>query len=89
MYSFVLAAHNIVRWVVLLTGVIALLNSYRGLLTGAAWTPRDRTIAAAYANTFGLQFLLGLLLYVWLSPVTRRVLATWARRCEIRRFACS
>jgi len=71
MYSFVLAAHNIVRWVVLLTGVIALLNSYRGLLTGAAWTPRDRTIAAAYANTFGLQFLLGLLLYVWLSPLTR------------------
>ncbi len=71
MYSFVLAAHNVVRWVVLLTGVIALLNSYRGLITGAAWTPRDRGILAAYANTFGIQFLLGLLLYVWLSPLTR------------------
>lgn len=71
MDSFVLAAHNIVRWVVLLTGVIALLNSYRGLFTGAVWTPRDRTMVAVYANTFGLQFLLGLLLYVWLSPVTR------------------
>lgn len=70
MYSFILAAHNIVRWLVLLTGVIALLNSYRGLFTSAAWTPRDRTIAAAYANTFGLQFLLGLLL-LWLSPLTR------------------
>ncbi len=71
MYSFILAAHNIVRWVVLLTGVIALLNSYRGLVTGAAWTPRDRSILSAYANSFGVQFLLGLLLYVWLSPLTR------------------
>ena len=71
MYSFILAAHNVVRWVVLLTGIIALLNSYRGLFTGAAWTPRDRRMVAAYANTFGLQFLLGLLLYVWLSPLTR------------------
>lgn len=71
MYSFVLALHNILRWVVLLAGVIALLNSYRGFFTRAAWTPRDRTILAAYANMLGVQFLLGLLLYVWLSPLTR------------------
>ena len=71
MYSFVLAAHNIIRWLVLLTGVIALVNSYRGLFTGAAWTPRDSKMLAAYGGTFGVQFLLGLLLYVWLSPLTR------------------
>jgi hypothetical protein len=71
MYSFVLALHNILRWVVLLTGVIAVVNSYRGLFSRAPWTPRDRGMLSAYAATLGVQFLIGLLLYVWLSPLTR------------------
>jgi hypothetical protein len=71
MYSFVLGVHNIVRWLVILIGVVALVRCYRGLFTGAAWTPRERTSLSAYANTLGLQFLLGLLLFVWLSPIPR------------------
>lgn len=71
MYSTVLSVHNIVRWLVILTGVVALVRCYRGLLTGAAWTPRERASLSAYANLLGLQFLVGLLLYVWLSPIPR------------------
>lgn len=71
MYSLVLALHNIVRWVVLLTGVIALASTYRGLFAKSVWAPRDRTLIALYANSLGLQFVLGFLLYVWLSPLTR------------------
>lgn len=71
MYSFVLGTHNIVRWLVILTGVVALVRCLRGLFGGAAWTPRERTSLSAYATLLGLQFILGLLLYVWLSPIPR------------------
>lgn len=71
MYSFVLGAHNIARWLAILIGVVALVRCYRGLFTGAAWTARERTSLSAYANALGVQFLLGLLLYVWLSPIPR------------------
>lgn len=78
MYSFVLGAHNIVRWLVILVGVVALVRCYRGLFAGAVWTPRERTSLSAYANLLGLQFLLGLLLYVWLSPIPRMALRDMA-----------
>ncbi len=90
MYSVILALHNVLRWLVILTGVVALVRCYRGVFTGAAWTPRERTSLSAYANTLGLQLLLGLLLLVWLSPITRTAFSDMGaamRNGELRLFA--
>jgi len=74
MHGFVLGLHNVLRWLVLLTGVVALLRYYRGLATGAAWTRRDAVSLSAYAQTLSLQLLLGLVLYFFLSPLGMRAL---------------
>jgi len=74
MHAFVLAVHNILRWVVLLTAVVALIRSFRGLATGAPWTRREALSLSAYAGMLSLQMLLGLFLYFFLSPVGMRAL---------------
>jgi hypothetical protein len=69
MYAFTLGLHNVVRWLVVLTGVVALLRLYRGLLGNRPWTLRERVSIAAYAHSMTLQFVIGLVLYLWLSPL--------------------
>lgn len=65
MYSAVLLLHSWVRWLVLLAGVIALL---RAVAAGRGWTPGDDRATLLYTVALDVQFLLGLLLYVFLSP---------------------
>jgi hypothetical protein len=74
MHAFFLGAHNILRWLVLLTGVVALLRYYRGLATGASWTRKEAVSLVAYAQTLSVQMLLGLILYFFLSPLGMRAL---------------
>ena len=90
MHGFVLGLHNVLRWLVLLAGVVALLRYYRGLATGAAWTRADAVSLTAYAQTQSLQLLLGLVLYFFLSPVGMRALGDMGaamRNSDTRFFA--
>ena len=74
MHGFVLGLHNILRWVVLLAGVVALLRYYRGLATGAAWTRGDAVSLTVYAQSLSVQLLLGLIMYFFLSQLGMRAL---------------
>lgn len=71
MYPVVLAIHNILRWVVLLLGVWALFLSYRGWLGKLPWSGSDRKTGVFFSAAIDTQVLLGLILYVFLSPITR------------------
>ena len=71
MYLTVLAIHNIFRWIVLILGVITLLRAYLGWLGGRIWTSTDRTVSMLFASSLDIQLLLGLILYFFLSPITR------------------
>lgn len=75
MYSSVLWLHSYWRWVVLLTGVTALARAAAGLASGWPWTPRARAAQAAFVGSLDLQLLLGLVLYLFLSPFTRSAFA--------------
>ena len=66
MYSSVLLLHSWLRWVVLVLGVAAFLRS----VTPAGRTPGDR-LSLLFTITFDIQFLLGLVLYFVMSPITR------------------
>ena len=70
-YNFVLGVHNILRWVVLIMAVIALFRSYYGWISKREYTDRDRKIGIIFSSTLDLQLLLGLILYIFLSPITR------------------
>lgn len=71
MYPYVLGFHNIVRWIVLVAGVWAVFLVWRGWLQRRQWTEVEARATRAYISALDLQFLLGLLLYVFFSPVTR------------------
>ncbi len=71
MYPLVLGIHNILRWIVLVLGVIVLPQAYRGWLGKAPWTESARKIQVFFAASVDAQLLLGLLLYFGLSYIVR------------------
>jgi hypothetical protein len=73
MYPIVLAAHNIVRWVVLILGVIAVGRALIGWFGRSEWTDTDRRLGVYFTSSIDVQLLLGLVLYLFLSPITREV----------------
>jgi len=75
MYPVVLAVHSILRWVVLLFGIWALYRSYRGWLGKLPWSGTDRKAGVFFSSAIDTQVLLGLILYFFLSPITRSAFA--------------
>jgi uncharacterized membrane protein YozB (DUF420 family) len=73
-YSFVLAVHNILRWIVLILLVVALVRALLGWFGNREWTSTDRKIGMFYSVSLDVQVLLGLILYFVLSPITTSAL---------------
>jgi hypothetical protein len=72
-YNIILALHNIVRWVVLVTAILTLVRTYMGWLQSRQWTARDRQTGVYFTSALDAQFLLGLILF-FISPFTRALL---------------
>lgn len=70
MYTFILAVHNILRWIVLLLLVLALIRSYWGWFGRRDWSGTDKRVSMFFSVSLDVQLLLGLLLYFVLSPIT-------------------
>jgi len=75
MYPFVLAIHNIFRWLVLIFGVLAVVRALIGWFGKGQWTDLDDKLGLGFTISIDVQFLLGLLLYVFLSPITKSAFA--------------
>jgi hypothetical protein len=71
-YLTILAVHSWVRWLVLLPGLLAFVRAVRG--RGSAWTATDDRVGFWFVMLLDLQVLIGLVLYVWLSPITHEAL---------------
>ena len=71
MYSAVLSIHNIIRWIALILGILAAVRAYLGWFGNREWTVKDRKIGSYFTIAMDVQLLLGLLLYIFLSPATR------------------
>lgn len=72
LYLVLLTLHNLTRWLVLLTGVWALLVSLRGVGSARAFTTADRRPVALFAGSVHLQVVLGLLLFGLLGTTAGR-----------------
>lgn len=70
MYNFLLQFHSGLRWLILVALVIAVLKSIIGLFSGGKYGKFDNILAASYVGMMHLQFLTGLILYLFLSPMT-------------------
>ena len=72
MYSLVLNVHSWMRWVVIATCLWSILRAV--MAGGRPWTPADARASRLFMLTLDIQVLLGLLLYLVLSPFTRQAL---------------
>jgi hypothetical protein len=70
MYSIALLGHSWLRWVVVATGFLVVGRAMVGSARPLPWTTADNRAIRWFTMTLDLQFLLGLLLYFWLSPIT-------------------
>lgn len=70
LYAVVLTIHSWLRWIVLLTGIVAFLRSAIGASRRSTWTPADDRAGFWFGTVLDTQFLLGLVLYIFLSPLT-------------------
>jgi len=75
MYGFVLITHSWLRYVVLALGVLMIALAFNSSRTRSSWSARDQRVHQAFLSALDTQFLLGALLYLWLSPLTSAAFA--------------
>ena len=71
MYSSALWLHSLLRWAVLVTGLVAWFRAIGGNTSKRPWSPKDELWSMLLTISMDIQFLVGLILYVALSPITR------------------
>ena len=70
MYDVMIALHSVLRWLVLLLGLLAVGRGIAGW-SGRSWTASDNRAGALFVGLLDLQLLIGLILYLFLSPTVR------------------
>jgi len=88
MYSVLLTIHSLVRWLVLLSLLVAVFRAWKGWLGQEPYTRFDNAIRNATVTTSHIQMALGISLYC-ISPVVRYFLNYFKRAVherEIRFF---
>ena len=65
LYVILLSLHNIVRWAVLILGVLALIQTLQGSGAGRTITAGARRAVSSFMGSVHLQVLLGLLLFAY------------------------
>jgi hypothetical protein len=67
-YGLVLAIHSTLRWVALAAGVVATAAAWGSRLGSSSWADTTSGAGRAFAVAMDLQLVVGLVLYVVLSP---------------------
>ena len=68
MYDWTLVAHSLLRWLVVLAAGVALARAPGGGFGGRQWTAADNAANRWLVNAVTLQFVVGLVLWGFLSP---------------------
>jgi hypothetical protein len=71
MYSFVLTLHSLLRWVVVILAVVTVVRAFGGWFGKKEWTTLDGRLGMLSSISIDLQLLVGLILYIFLSPLTK------------------
>ena len=73
-YAAALTLHSLLRWVVLVIGLLAFARAMTGWTGGRPWTGADNRAGIWFTAALDLQLLAGLVLYLVLSPLTQMAL---------------
>jgi len=88
MYEVFLFIHGNLRWVVLVLAVLAVVKYYMGWMSKKPFSPMDKRISMFYTASLDTQLLIGLILYIFLSPVTKMAFSNMggAMKSPVLRF---
>ncbi len=90
MYTGFLHLHNMLRWFVLIIALIVLIRSYYGWLGKAKWNKADNIFGIIFTASMDFQFLVGTVLYAFLSPITKAAFSNFGaamQNTELRFYA--
>lgn len=90
MYSAILVLHSLLRWVVIVAGLMAVVRAFGARQRQRTWTRADNRSGLLFVAALDLQLLVGLTLYLILSPLTRLAFDDFAsamRNTELRFWA--
>jgi hypothetical protein len=73
-HTIFLTLHSILRWLVLVFGLLAIIRAVNGLSFKRGYTAQDNKIGMWYTISMDIQVLLGLILYFFTSPITTTAL---------------
>jgi hypothetical protein len=82
-YPYFLLAHSYLRWVVLVLGIAAILAGLSGW-NGTRPARNLRLFTVLYVIAIDLEFLIGVSLFVWLSPVTQSLFQSFHEAMKIK-----
>jgi hypothetical protein len=71
----VLAIHNILRWVIVISALYALIRIFKGLLQKQSWQAADSKAVTFFSIFLDIQLLVGMLLYFVFSDLTKAAFA--------------
>ena len=71
MYTGFLHIHNTLRWLILISLAVTLVKYLIGWLGNQPWKKIDNVLGIVFTSLMDLQLLAGLILYFFLSPVTK------------------
>lgn len=83
MYSSALWLHSLLRWAVLLAGLVAWFRAIGAKTAKRPWTPKDDLWGLLLTISADLQLLVGLILYFVLSPITKMGMQNFAAAMRI------
>jgi cytochrome c oxidase assembly factor CtaG len=83
MYQSALWLHSLLRWAVLLAGLVAWFRAIGAKTAKRPWTPKDELWGLLLTIAADLQLLVGLVLYFVLSPITKMGMQNFAAAMQI------
>ncbi len=90
MYTGFLHLHDALRWLVLLSLVITLIKYTVGWLGSQRWQKTDNLLGIVFTSLMDLQLLTGLVLYFFLSPITKLAMSDFGaamKNADLRFYA--
>lgn len=90
MYTGLLHSHNMFRWLVLIILVIAIVFAFAGWIKKEKWQKKDNITGLLLVILMDLQFLIGVVLYAFVSPITQAAFSNFGaamKNADLRFYA--
>jgi len=87
-YSVSLFLHSWNRWLILIAGVIVIVYAIKGLSSKSEYSSFQRKWSLIFLSSLHLQLLIGILMYLFISPITALALSDFgaAMKDSVLRF---